>query len=55
MRKAELSFNVVVAAIIALIVFIVLVLIFNRQLVELLKPVTEAIKNIAGLAGDIGK
>ena len=55
MKKAELSFSVVIAAIIALLVFVVLVIIFNKQLVALLRPITEAITNIGGIGGEIGK
>ncbi len=55
MKKAELSFSVVIAAIIALLVFVVLIIIFNKQLVELLRPITEAITNIGGIGSDIGK
>ena len=55
MRKAEISINMVIAALIALIVFVVLVLVFRSQLTEVLKPLTEAIKNVGSQAGEIGK
>lgn len=55
MKKAELSFSVVIAAIIALLVFVVLVIIFHRQLGELLRPITDVITNMGGIGEEIGK
>ncbi len=55
MKKAELSFSVIIAAIIALLVFVVLIIIFNKQLGELLRPITDAITNIGGIGSEIGK
>lgn len=47
--------NTVIAALIALLVFVVLVLVFRKQLVDLLAPLTDAIKNIGGQASELGK
>ena len=55
MKKAELSFNVVISAIIVLMVVIVLVIVFNKQLANLIRPVTDIISNVGGDAGGLGK
>ena len=49
MKKAELSFETIVTALIVVLVFVVLVIIFRKQLSELLRPITEAIKGIGEL------
>jgi len=54
MRKAELSFSIVVSALIAILVFVVLAIVFRKQLVELLKPLSEIIKGVVGLASEVG-
>ncbi len=54
MKKGELSFQIIVSAIIAVIVLVVLIIIFHKQLATLLAPLTDAIKNAVGLSEDLG-
>lgn len=46
MKKGDISFSTLVTALIAVLVFVVLVIVFRKQLTELLKPVSDAIRNI---------
>ena len=53
MKKGELSFEVIVSAIIAVLILVILAIIFNKQLVELLSPIWDAIRSVGGIGEEI--